>query len=80
MNIVSPFDELWRKGKLDLYAQFSYLFKTKTGNIIPFPDTKKQLVRLYPDRKAAIETFLKENKIKFDADADRIKIIDFLAN
>jgi|JI10StandDraft_1071094.scaffolds.fasta_scaffold75976_3 hypothetical protein len=68
----------------DLPAQYSkvsysYYFKTKSGNIIKFPESKKQLTKLFPDKKEAIETFIKENKIDFDADADCIKIIDFLA-
>ena len=60
-------------------VSYSYFFKTKTGNIIPFPESKKQLIKLYPDNKEGIEAFLKENKIDFDADADRIKIIHFLS-
>lgn len=60
-------------------VSYFYFFTTKTGNVIPFPDNKKQLIRLYPDKKSEIEAFVKENKIDFDADSDRIKIIEFLA-
>ncbi len=60
-------------------VSYSYFFKTKTGNIIPFPENKKQLIKLYPDKKQEIETFIKENKVSFSEDYDRIKIIDFLS-
>ncbi|WP_309641766.1 hypothetical protein [Flavobacterium sp.] len=60
-------------------VSYSYFLKTKAESIIPFPDSKKQLIKLYPDKKEAIEAFVKENKIDFDADEDRIKIIAFLA-
>ncbi len=62
------------------YSEVSYIyyFKTKSGNVIPFPESKKQLIKLYPDKKEAIESFMKENKIKFDVDSDQLKIINFL--
>lgn len=56
-----------------------YYLKDSNGYITDFPESKKQLVKLFPDKKEAIEAFVKENKIDFDADADRIKIINFLA-
>ena len=37
------------------------------------------LLKLFPDKKEAIENFIKENKIDFDIEKDRIKIINFLA-
>lgn len=68
----------------DMPAKFnkesdSYYLKDTNGNITDFPESKKQLTKLFPVKKEAIESFVKENKIDFDADADRIKIIDFLA-
>jgi hypothetical protein len=68
----------------DLPANYSkinltYYFKTKSGSIIKFPDGKKQLIKLYPSNKEGIESFLKENKIDFDLDSDKVKIIDFLS-
>jgi hypothetical protein len=60
-------------------VSYSHFFKTNTGNIIAFPESKKQLTKLYPDKKEAIAAFIKENKIDFDALEDRKKIIDFLA-
>lgn len=61
-----------------LPATNTYFFKTKSG-IINFPDNKKQLIRLFPDRKDAINDFIKENKIDFEIESDLYKIIDFLA-
>lgn len=58
---------------------YSYFYKTKTGSIIPFPESKKQLIKLYPENKKGIEVFFKENKIDFDTDTNRIKIINFLS-
>ncbi|NHM06777.1 hypothetical protein G4D82_06065 [Flavobacterium sp. CYK-4] len=56
-----------------------YYLKDGNGNISDFPESKKQLFKLFPDKKEAIETFVKDNKIDFDLEADRIKIINFLA-
>jgi hypothetical protein len=57
----------------------SYYFTTKEHGIVEFPESKKQLIKLFPDKKTEIETFLKATKISFNDDADRIKIIDFIA-
>jgi len=54
-----------------------YYLKDTNGYITDFPESKKQLSKLFPDKKEAIEKFVKENKIDFET--DRTKIIDFLA-
>lgn len=55
-----------------------YFFKNKEKGTVEFPENKKQLLKLFPDKKEAMETFLKENKINFDEESDKMKIIDFL--
>lgn len=57
----------------------SYFLQNKAAGITEFPDGKKALSKLFPDKKAAIETFVKEHKISFDEKDDLIKVIDFLA-
>lgn len=60
-------------------ADDTYFLKMKDGAIVEFPESKKQLIKLFPDKKQSIEIFLKEKNISFNEAADRIKIIDFLA-
>ncbi|AWG24008.1 hypothetical protein [Flavobacterium kingsejongi] len=55
-----------------------YFLKTENGTS-PFPDSKKKLLALYPDKKSAIETYLKENKISFSKESDLIKLTAFIA-
>ena len=67
----------------DMPAQYSkssdvYFLKNK-DKIFEFPSNRKKLIKIYPDMKEVIETFVKENKIDFDKDTDKIKIIDLLA-
>lgn len=57
----------------------AYYLKNKDQGIIPFPSNKKALLKIYPEKKEAIENFLKLNKISFDKDLDLIKLLDFLA-
>ena len=59
-------------------VKYSYFFKNKGVNIVQFPDSKKQFIKLYPDKKSEIESFVKENKISFDEEEDMKKIIDLL--
>lgn len=54
-----------------------FYLKKPDGAVVAFPESKKQLIKLFPDKKEAIETFVKEQKIDFEYDKN--KIIDFLA-
>lgn len=60
-------------------SENTYFLKNKDLGIYEFPDGKKALIKLFPDKKQAIEAFVKENKIAFDEEADMIKIINFIA-
>lgn len=57
----------------------TFFLKNKDKGTSKFPDNKKGLLKLFPDKKEAIESFLKENKIDFDSESDLMKIIDFIA-
>lgn len=57
----------------------TFFLKNKDKGTSEFPDNKKGLLKLFPEKKEAIETFLKENKIDFDSENDLMKIIDFIA-
>lgn len=68
----------------DLPAEYTiaadvFYLKSKDQDIFEFPTNKKGLVKLYPNRKEAIETFLKQNNINFTSETDLKKLIDFLA-
>ena len=56
----------------------TYFLKTK-DKIFEFPSSRKKLSKAFLDKKDAIEAFVKENKIDFDNESDKIKIIDFLS-
>ena len=60
-------------------ADDMYYLKNKASGIAQFPSNKKGLVKLFPERKAAIEAFIKANNINFDMEKDMMKIVDFLA-
>jgi hypothetical protein len=58
----------------------TFFLKNKEKGTSEFPENKKGFVKLFPDKKEVIETFLKENKINFDSESDLMKIIDFIAS
>ncbi len=60
-------------------ANAIYFFRTKDNIIIEFPRNKKQLIKLYSNKKEAIETFFKENKTNFENENDLKKVIDLIA-
>lgn len=57
----------------------TFYLKNKEKGTSEFPENKKGLVKLFPDKKEVIESFLKENKIDFDSESDLMKVIDFIA-
>jgi hypothetical protein len=57
----------------------SYFIKFKEKSATEFPDSKKEIIKMVPDKKEAIDSFFKENKINFDDENDLSKIIDLLA-
>ncbi len=62
------------------YHNSSTVFFLKLNKIIiEFPDNKKKLTKILPSKKEAIENFVKENRIDFDKEIDKIRIIDFLS-
>lgn len=58
----------------------TFFLKNKDKGTSEFPENKKGLLKLFPDKKEAIELFLKENKTDFDSETDLMKIIDFIAS
>lgn len=57
-----------------------FYFKNNDKGIVMFPSSKKNLLKLYPEKKTEIEAFVKQNDIDFDKEADMAKVIDFLAS
>jgi len=54
-----------------------YYIKTENG-FIKNPKNKKEIIDQFADKKEALNTFFKENKIKFDKEDDLKKLIIFL--
>lgn len=56
-----------------------YYIGNPSNEIIPFPKNKKELIKMFPDKKAQIDTFLKDYKIKFSNEEDQVKIINMIS-
>ncbi|WP_445431766.1 hypothetical protein [Chryseobacterium indoltheticum] len=54
-----------------------YYIKTENG-FIKNPKNKKEIIEQIPDKKEALNTFFKENKIRFDKEEDLKKLVTFL--
>lgn len=61
-------------------AKLEYYIKRNDGSVMEFPKGKKELIALYPAKKAEIEAFLKENKVSFKEEKDMVKITEFIAS
>lgn len=53
-----------------------YYIKTKNG-FIKNPKNQKEIIANFPDKKESLNTFFKENKIKFDKEEDLKKLVTF---
>lgn len=56
-----------------------YYIKTEKG-FIKRPKNVKEIIEQYPDKKDALNSFLKENKLKLQKEEDLKKIVTFLNN
>jgi len=57
----------------------TYFFKNGDKGISEMPDSKKGFFKLFPEKKAELESFFKQNDIDLDKEADMIKVLDLLA-
>lgn len=55
----------------------TYYIKTEK-DFIKRPNNKRQIIENLPEKKDQINTFFKENKIRFDKEEDLIKLVNFL--
>ncbi len=55
-----------------------YYIKIGEKEYIKKPKNQKEIIAQIPDKKAAIEEFVKSNKIKFNKEEDLIRLVDFL--
>lgn len=55
-----------------------YFIKFNDKMTTEFPENKKGLLKLFPEKKEIIETFFKENKINFSDENDLKKLIDMI--
>lgn len=55
----------------------TYYIKTEKG-FIKRPSNKREIIEQLPEKKEALNTFFKENKIRFDKEEDLKKLVTFL--
>ena len=56
-----------------------YYRRNETSPVVEFPTSKKSLLKVFPEKKAELEAFIKENRIDFDKEADLIRLANFIA-
>lgn len=57
----------------------TYFLKKNDGEISELPINRKGFLKLFPEKKEELETFIKQNDISFEKEQDFIRLIDFLA-
>lgn len=55
-----------------------YYLTPSSGEVVPF--TKKKVFQLFPQKKKAIEAYLKSNKVDFDSREDLIRFAEYLSD
>ncbi len=62
------------------YTKATDTYLIKVGSMIDnFPKNRKELIGLFPDKKAEITAFLKKTKISFSKEIDLINLVHFLS-
>ncbi|MFZ4680420.1 MAG: hypothetical protein ACOYLP_09655 [Flavobacterium sp.] len=55
----------------------TFFIKINDGEIFELPTNKKELLKLFPEKKTDIEIFIKQNEIDLEKEPDVIKLIEF---
>lgn len=53
-----------------------FFIQIKDGEITEFPKNKKKLIEFLPEKKDAIEAYLKKNKVDFSSEKDLKNLIN----
>lgn len=56
-----------------------FFLKNNASGTTEFPDSKKALIKMFPEKKDAIENFFKANKIDFENEKDLVQLIELIA-
>jgi len=76
-----PASNSYSSDKPALFKVSDPVFYIKTDNgFIKKPRNHKEIIAQFPDKKDALSTFIKENKVKFDKEDDLKKLVTFLNN
>ena len=59
------------------YLTYDYFFLTSEGEIVKFENRKKEVLPFFKPFKREVESFIKENKLRVDRQADLVKITSF---
>lgn len=54
--------------------------KINNQNAIELPKSKKSILKLFPDKKSQISSFIKENKIKTSNESDLVKLVNYISS
>lgn len=74
-----PASNTYSSDKPALFKVSDPIFYIKTDNgFIKKPRNQKEIIAQFPDKKDALATFFKENKVKFDKEEDLKKLVVFL--
>jgi len=58
--------------------QDTFFLKNGTGDITELPTNKKGILKLFPEKKAELEAFMKQNDIDPEKEQSLVKLVDFL--
>ena len=70
--------KLTQKSAITLRKKRALFFIGDNNNNF-LPASKKNITKMFSEKKAAIKSFIKENKIAFSNEDDLVKLIDFLS-
>jgi hypothetical protein len=68
--------KLVAKSTITLEKRTVFFIGDNNNNFLPA--SKKNIIKMFSDKKSAVESFIKENKIAFSNEDDLVKLIDFL--
>ncbi|WP_298520766.1 hypothetical protein [uncultured Kordia sp.] len=68
-----------QKDRAAKFTQYNYFYILKDGNLTMISPKKKDVLKMFPDKKSEIKAYIKSERLKLKKEGDFAKLIDYIA-
>ncbi|MCH2196283.1 hypothetical protein [Kordia sp.] len=69
-----------QKDRAAKFTQYDYFYILKDGNLTSIEPKKKSVLKMFPDKRSEIKSYIKSEKLKLKKEKDFAKLVDYIAS